>query len=164
MVWLLIIHRTPEERSQAATGQREGAIRHAARLAGNSGFIPSPRFAYSGEKNQTRSINPWTTWYIGNFDRSIANAPYALMIDDLVSEQDAIHDLCPQLGQFESLCCIKFGELDFARDAGLGRRHPKNRYRFAISRHKSIQIPVVIGFDLALNDVDRGHDILHSEL
>ena len=32
-----------------------------------------------------------------NFDRSIANAPDALVVDDLVAEYDAIHDLCPQL-------------------------------------------------------------------
>jgi hypothetical protein len=58
---------------------------------------------------------------------------------------------------------IKLGKLALARDAGLGGRHPKNRYRFAIGRHKPIQIAVVIGFNLALNNVDRGHGVLRNE-
>jgi len=47
-----------------------------------------------------------------------------------------------------------------ALQIALGRMHPKNRYRFAVTRHEPLQIAIVIGLKLALNNVNYGHDAL----
>src|SRR4029077_4357686 len=49
-----------------------------------------------------------------DFNRSIANAPHTLVIDDPIAEHHAVHDLRAKVGQIESLCGIELGELRFA--------------------------------------------------
>src|SRR2546422_8937050 len=104
-----------------------GAVRDASGLAESLGFIALPPTGGLFRREKPNALNQSSNDLVNrrNFDRSIANAPDALVVDDFVAEHDPIHDLCPQVGQIESLRRIKLGKLAFARDAGLGGRHPK---------------------------------------